>query len=76
MYTSKSTVYPAHELMVGCTMQLCVEHGISNDGILEDFATQVRACGQRLMGTCAIGHQGAGACHHEVGRLLTPARCA
>ena len=22
--------------------QLCVEHGIRNDGILEDFATQVR----------------------------------
>ena len=22
-------------------LQLCVEHGISNDGILEDFATQV-----------------------------------
>ena len=23
-------------------LQLCLEHGISNDGILEDFATQVR----------------------------------
>ena len=24
-------------------MQLCEEHGISNDGILEDFATQARS---------------------------------
>jgi hypothetical protein len=23
-----------------CAVQLCVEHGISNDGILQDFATQ------------------------------------
>ncbi len=28
-------------------LQLCKEHGINKDGILEDFATQVKSC------TCA-----------------------
>lgn len=30
-----------------CALQLCLEHGISNDGILEEFATQV--CGYWLL---------------------------
>ena len=29
-------------LLTSLSLQLCQEHGISNDGILEDFATQAR----------------------------------
>lgn len=29
--------------------QLCLEHGISKDGILEDFATQVHSLSQQFL---------------------------
>ncbi len=38
-------------LLTSLSLQLCQEHGISNDGILEDFATQARGSIGRIAST-------------------------
>jgi len=43
-----------------CAVQLCVEHGISNDGILEDFATQASVSNFHLPTLCRRSHQVSG----------------